>query len=359
MVSSETIEAEATPIDPPEVISGAARWVSEQRERVGRIAEEFRPHEITSAKDYRDSKRARTLARNAIKEVDDAKRAQTKALKDAVSAFEADVRDLLAPLKGIDEAYRSALSSYEEMVIDSRTQDVEAWYLETQGDMAAMVPFKAIWDRFSAEGKWGNYGANAEAIKADVYERVGAIERDWATIDSSPYSDEEKAAIKASYCKSLDLSAAMREAQEERERRDRIAQVEAERRRRAEEAERAMREAQEARERREAEEAQARAEAEERDRRERLAEAEEALQRRVATGQEPPAPPMAPPMAPPAPESVCAVALMPSLTADAIRAARQALASAGVEASVIALTPETYASVTTHIECLRSANERR
>ena len=53
---------EVTPevIDVPEVISGADRWLAEQRAKVAEIAEEYVPHEITSGDDYRESKRCAT-----------------------------------------------------------------------------------------------------------------------------------------------------------------------------------------------------------------------------------------------------------------------------------------------------------
>lgn len=250
----EVVEAEATPIEPPALLSDADRWLAQKREEVAGLAEQYVPHEITSGEDYRQSKRDRASANKAIKAITGERTKKLSALKKAINDFEFEVRELLDPLNGVDKAYKAEIEAWERMVIESRTQEVEAWYAETQGDVAQMVPFKAIWDRYSADGKWGSYGANVEQIKSDVYERVGAIEGDWATIDASPYDADEKAAIKASYCKSLDVGAAMREAQEARERRERIAQVEAERKRRAEEAERAMREAQEA------EEARARAE---------------------------------------------------------------------------------------------------
>ena len=125
---------EVTPevIDVPEVISGADRWLAEQRARVAEAAAEYVPHEITSAEDYRESKRARTQARKAIREVEDARRAQVGAIKDAVRGFEEQVRGLLAPLAGVDDAYRQALSEWERTCVDSRTQEVAAWYAEPQ-----------------------------------------------------------------------------------------------------------------------------------------------------------------------------------------------------------------------------------
>ena len=249
MADVQEVRPEA--IDVPEVISGADRWLAEQRARVAEAAAEYVPHEITSAEDYRESKRARTQARRAIREVEDARRDQVGAIKDAVRGFEAEVRDLLAPLSGIDDGYKAELAEWERLTVEARTQEVEAWYAETQGDVAQLVPFKALWDRFAAEGKWGLYGTNEEAIKQDVERRVEGVERDLETIGTAPYDAGDKDNVKAEYLRTLDLSGALRAAEEARRRRERMAEVEAERaKREAEEAEaeRAWREAQAAQE---------------------------------------------------------------------------------------------------------------
>lgn len=273
-------------IDVPEVISGADKWLAEQRAKVSEIAKEYVPHEITSGQDYRESKRARTSARKAIKEVEDARRSQVGAIKDAVKDFESQVRDLLTPLSSVDADYKEALANWERLVIDSRTQSVQAWYEEEFPDVSSVVGFKTLWDRFSAEGKWGLYGTNEVAIRDDVEKRVGEIEQDLATLDSAPYDDADKVNVKAEYVRTLDMSSALRNADEARKAREAIARAEAERKKREEEAaeyERQQRLAEEQRERERSEE-------EERERQQRLAEAEEARRRRVETGQEPPMP---------------------------------------------------------------------
>lgn len=231
---------EVTPevIDVPEVISGADRWLAEQRSKVAEIAKEYVPHEITSADDYRDSKRARAQARKAIKAVEDARRQQVGAIKDAVRDFEAQVRDLLAPLSGVDADYKAALAEWERLTIDSRTQEVAAWYAETQGDVARLVPFETIWQRYAHAEKWDLYGANLVQIEQDVAGIVESIEQDMQTLDSAPYEPEDKANVKTEYLRTLDLSGALRSADEARRRRERMAEVERQRAERMAEAER-------------------------------------------------------------------------------------------------------------------------
>lgn len=226
---AEVQEVRPEVIDAPEVISGADRWLAEQRARVAEIAEEYRPHEITSGEDYRESKRARTQARKAIKEVEDARRAQVGAIKDAVRDFEAQVRDLLEPLSSVDADYKAALAEWERLAVESRTQEVAAWYAETQGDVARLVPFETVWARYAHTEKWDLYGANLVQIEQDVAGVMESIEHDLETLDSAPYADEDKANAKAEYLRTLDLSEALRSADDARRRRERMAEVERQR----------------------------------------------------------------------------------------------------------------------------------
>ena len=226
---------EVTPevIDVPEVIGGADRWLAEQRARVAEAAAEYVPHEITSAEDYRESKRARTQARKAIKEVEDARRQQVGAIKDAVRDFEAQVRDLLAPLAGVDDAYKSALAEWERTCVDSRTQEVAAWYAETQGDVAAMVPFEAVWARYAHQEKWDLYGSNLVAIEGEVAEIAEHVIPHYLDmIAGMGYEPQDAEALRAEYLRTLDFDGSCRRIQALREQRDRMAEAERARRER-------------------------------------------------------------------------------------------------------------------------------
>lgn len=279
-------EVEPTLIEPPRILTGAEEWLREQRERVERLAREYSPHEITTAQDYRDSKRARTAARKAIKEVEDSRREQVGAIKDAVREFEAEVRDLLAPLSGVDEGYRDAIRAWESLVVESRLQAIEAWYVEEGGVVVEAVPFSRILNRWGAEGKWQNYGTNEVAIKEDLTRRVRSIEADLTSIDAQHMDDEERMALKQDYLSTLDMSEAMGRAAERRRQREAL-EEDARRRREAEEAERAMREAAE---RERAEEEAAERAREEARRADALAEAQRARMYRMAIGQDAPDP---------------------------------------------------------------------
>ena len=228
-MSSEAQHVEAEVIDVPEVISGADRWLSVQRAKVAEIAGEYVPHEITTGDDYRDSKRARSQARKEIKAVEDARREQVGAIKDAVRDFESQVRDLLVPLKDVDSGYKEALDGWESMVIESRTDSVQEWYEDTQGDVATLVPFATLWARFSDAGKWGLFGTNEVAIQEGVAQAVTTVQGELDTINRAPYEDEDRKALMAEYLRTLDLSAALRDAEDARQRRERMSAVERDR----------------------------------------------------------------------------------------------------------------------------------
>jgi len=291
MTSEDAQDVEAEVIDVPEVISGADRWLAGQRARVAEIAGEYVPHEITTGKDYGDSKRARSQARKEIKAVEDARREQVGAIKDAVRDFESQVRDLLVPLKDVDAGYKEALDGWERLVVESRTESVRAWYGETQGDVASLVPFDTLWARYADAGKWGLYGTNEVAIQDGVTAAVAGIERDLDTIKRAPYEDVDRKAVTEKYLSSLDLSAALRDAEGARQRRERMAAVERERAEREEMA-RAEEERDRLRHEQTEQEERERAEAE---RAAALRAAEEARQRRVAEGMEAPVPAVAEP----------------------------------------------------------------
>lgn len=229
----DVTEVTSEVIDVPEVISGADRWLAEQRARVAEAAAEYVPHEITSAEDYRESKRARTQARKAMREVEDARRAQVGAIKDAVRDFEARVRDLLAPLAGVDDAYKQALAEWERTCVDSRTQEVAAWYAETQGDVAAMVPFETVWARYAHAEKWDLYGSNLVAIEGEVAEIAEHVIPHYLDmIAGMGYEPQDAEALRAEYLRTLDFDGSCRRIQALREQRDRMAEAERARRER-------------------------------------------------------------------------------------------------------------------------------
>lgn len=235
-MASEETEVCAEPIDPPELLTGAEAWLAGQRARVAEIAAEYKPHEITSVQDYKASGDARKQVRQAKDEVEFEKRRMTRAIKDAVGGFEAEVRDLLEPLVAVDDEYTAAIVAWKAMCVDSRTQEIRCWYEEELPEVAELVPFQALWDRWAHERKWDLYSANLVKIEEDVKKVAADVTDHLRTIDGMGYPEADAMALRSEYLRSLDFDAACRRVQADREQRARIEAAEAARRGREAEA---------------------------------------------------------------------------------------------------------------------------
>lgn len=226
----------------PEVIDAPARRtvIDDLVERATRLEETIKrgdtycPREITSAADYKQSKTERAALNQEIKAIKDERARLFRPLKKQ----EKRVTEALAPADDVQKEYGRRGAEWERLTIDSRTQEVAAWYAETQGDVAQLVPFETIWRCHAHAEKWDLYGANLVQIEQDVAGIVESIEQDMQTLDSAPYADEDKAAVKSEYLRTLDLSGALRSADEARKRRERMAEVERQRAERMAQAER-------------------------------------------------------------------------------------------------------------------------
>lgn len=208
------------------------RWIAGIREEVQGQLSNFGPHEITSVDDYKQSGNERKAARAIINKWDGQRKEATARYRKLLSDIKDDVDAALQPLKDADAGYKAARDEWERLTVDSRTQEVAAWYAETQGDVAAMVPFETVWARYAHAEKWDLYGANLVQVEQGVAGVVESIEQDMRTLDSAPYAEEDKANVKAEYLRTLDLSGALRSADEARRRRERMAEVERQRRER-------------------------------------------------------------------------------------------------------------------------------
>lgn len=236
MAEHEAEHVEAEPIDPPALLGDAEAWLAGQRARVAEAAAEYVPHEIVSQDDYRASKRARAQANRTRREVEAERREMVRAIKDAVGGFEAEVRDLLEPLATVDADYKAALGEWERLVVDSRAQAVCCWYEEELPEVAELVPFQTLWDRWAHERKWDLYGTNEEVVREGVADAAADVTDHLRTIDGMGYPEADATALRSEYLRSLDFDAACRRVQADREQRARIEAAEAARREREAEA---------------------------------------------------------------------------------------------------------------------------
>lgn len=231
---ADEIEVEAEVIDSPQVLSGADKWLADVSSRVAARVDNYNPHEITSAEDYKQSKRDRTALRKDIAEIDAERKSQTRAVKDAVRRFELGCKDVLTPLTDMEAQYKSSIDAYEQGMIDTRRIRLAQEYAEMAPDLVPLVPFETLCGHYAEEGKWFNISTGERKASELMQKAVDKIAADEQTISATTQSPEEEQEVKTEYFQTLDLSSALRNCIARREQRQRVAELERRRREREE-----------------------------------------------------------------------------------------------------------------------------
>lgn len=226
---ADAIEVEAEVIDSPELLSGADKWLSDVSARVEKRRGEYAPHEITSAEDYKQSKRDRTALRKDINEIDAERKAQTRAVKDAVRSFEVRCKGVLTPLTDMEAEYKSHIEDFERGMVDARRMRLAREYAEMAPDLVPLVPFDRLCEKFAADGKWFNISTGERKASELMEDAVVKVAADEQTIAATAQTAEEEREVKAEYFTTLDLSSAIRNCIARREQRKRVAELEEER----------------------------------------------------------------------------------------------------------------------------------
>ena len=234
-MSSEVQEVTAEPIEQDiEPMSGLDLLVADITEQAQRLAAEYMPREIANEDEYKQSKRERAGARKDIAALRQRYTDSMRAIKDAVSAADAKTKAALAPLDAVDAGYKREVDAYEERWKMERRSLLAQEYADFAPDLLDLVPFDRLLARHGQEkGKqWDARSLSDPQAIAAMQEAVGRIAADERTIDDGPWSDEDKAYLKADYFQTLDLSGALRRTQEAKDQRERVARLEEERRQR-------------------------------------------------------------------------------------------------------------------------------
>lgn len=231
----ETIEAEALPIEQDITpTSGLDSLVASITAEAERLATEYMPREITSEDDYKQSKRERSGARKDIAELKGRYDTQMRAIKDAVKEADARIKAALDPLARIDGGYKAKVDEYEARWKSKRLADLAEAYADFAPDLVPLVPFERLMARFGTEkGKqWDARSVSDKQAEEAMRKAVEVVAHDEAFISDSPYEAQDKAALKADYFQTLDLSGSLRRVQAAKEQRERVARLEQERRER-------------------------------------------------------------------------------------------------------------------------------
>lgn len=225
--TDDVTEVVATTIDPPELLGEAGRWLADARLRVATVAGEYGARPVDRPGEYQQEKRERAALRKEIAAIEDERRGMTRAVKEAIKAFEAGARDVLAPLVAIDGEYKDALDEWDRKCDALRRERLEEAYAEYAPDLVPLVPFDRLSEKFSKEGKWYLRSTDEGKALMSLRSCVASVANGERTIDSLEWlGDEGRAALKAEYFSTLDLSASLRAAQEREAQRRRVEELE-------------------------------------------------------------------------------------------------------------------------------------
>lgn len=226
-MEEKVVQAEV--IDTPAQMSGAQAWLSDKAGRVTELAETYTPFDIKSEREYQDAKRQRAGLRSEISSIDAERKDMTRSIEKAVKDFKAGAKDLLAPLTDADEGYKARMAEWDELRVSQRREHLEQSYLEFAPQLAPLVPFDRLCERFAAEGKWFTRSKSEAEDERSMRHAVSAIADDEKQIDMWQLDAGDKEAMKAEYFNTLDLHAAAVKAQTLREQRANVRALEEQR----------------------------------------------------------------------------------------------------------------------------------
>lgn len=226
-MEEKVVQAEV--IDTPAQMSGAQAWLSDKAGRVTELAETYTPFDIKSEREYQDAKRQRAGLRSEISSIDAERKDMTRSIEKAVKDFKAGAKDLLAPLTDADEGYKARMAEWDELRVSQRREHLEQSYLEFAPQLAPLVPFDRLCERFAAEGKWFTRSKSEAEDERSMRHAVSAIADDEKQIDMWQLDAGDKEAMKAEYFNTLDLHASAVKAQALREQRANVRALEEQR----------------------------------------------------------------------------------------------------------------------------------
>lgn len=226
-MEENVVQAEV--IDTPAPMSGAQAWLGDKAGRVAELAETYTPFDIKSERDYQDAKRQRAGLRSEISSIDAERKDMTRSIEKAVKDFKAGAKNLLAPLTDADEGYKARMAEWDELRVAQRREHLEQAYLEFAPQLAPLVPFDRLCERFAAEWKWFTRSKSEAEDERSMRHAVSAIADDEKQIDMWQLDAGDKEAMKAEYFNTLDLRSAAVKAQALREQRANVRALEEQR----------------------------------------------------------------------------------------------------------------------------------
>ncbi len=236
MSEPELVEAEVLE-EGLAALSGSEEWLARARERVAAIVARYHvPERLESDRDYKDAKANLAEVRRDMRDLDGERKRMTREMDDALKRFRAAVGDVLEPLRAVEDAYAAPIGDYEERWVAERRSALAEEYQDYAPALMDLVPLERLITLLGSEkGKgWLQRQTNVEAAKAAMRAAIDQVAHDEDAL-AQTVAAEDLGAAKAVLFTTLDLGAALREAQERAAQRERVRRLEEERRAREQE----------------------------------------------------------------------------------------------------------------------------
>ena len=176
------------------------------REHIEKLIEDYRDLTVEE-KDLAQAKRDRAYLNGLARELDAQRLSVKKQFMQPIDAFEAKVKELLAPIKEASANIDQQVKAFEQKRKDEKRRLIEEHWLEVAGILADVVPFERVWDE-----KWANVSSSLGEAYDSLANTAKRIAADYETLESLGLAHES--AAKAMFLSTLDLSAAIQHAKD-------------------------------------------------------------------------------------------------------------------------------------------------
>lgn len=227
---SEVVEVEAVPIDVGIATSTLIdKAVAAAATVVQRWGEDYSPRVPETLEDYRQVKRERAALRRDIASITDTRKTLFAEVKSAIREGELRFSGFVDEGKALDAEYKRGIDEYERGIVSRNMDELLDYYKELAPDLVPLVALDKIADKWGKADKWASATANQERMRAQLVAHVNEIASNETAIDGLGLPADDARRLKEIYFDSLDLAAAERQLQAEREQRERVRALEDER----------------------------------------------------------------------------------------------------------------------------------
>ena len=142
--------------------------------------------------------------------------------------FEAKIRELVGMIDAPVQAIDGQIKAFEDAKRETKRGEITAFYAQTAGDLAGMVPLSVLW-----RDEWLNATVSLKKVREEITARLERVRADLQVLDT--VEGEFLEAVKLKYLEHLDVSEALAERKRLQEQAEKLRSYEEQRRRRAQE----------------------------------------------------------------------------------------------------------------------------